>query len=868
MVLELEGNPKTTVVCVYSPTNSSSQEDIDSFYETLSATIQQIPLHNFVSICGDFNAKLGPDDVPFTFNSETNRNGKLLKDLMDEFNLFSSNSSFMKPKGHLWSFEYPNGERTQIDYILFRKKWKNSVHDSRSYSSFSSVCSDHRIVSAKTKLSLRASKTTKPHPLKQIDWKRVAQDSNLSTQYAIEVHNRFSALYSPDITLDNIETTYNHLIKVNQEVALSILPKKPKRSKNISQRVIEARNELKLSSSAYHARPTRNRKSRLDKAKKALDDAYLSAEAAYISGKLDDLSKFYSTRKYQLAWKTVKELSGKNSISSVQIKGGSSKKRIDNWTSHFGKLLGEVPKIPNNSFLPRIQISDLLDIDTSLFSLDELRSVTKQLNPTKAFGPDYISPIIWKSEVFETILLNLCNFCFTHNICPSVWRCSQIIPVPKKGDLSLPTNYRGISLMPIAAKLYNKLILNRLIPFIDPLLRDNQNGFSSGRTTISQILCLRRLLEESELCKLDLSLVFVDFSKAFDSVDRSKMFEILELYGIPQKIISAIKVLYTNSHSKIITSDGETKPFETLAGILQGDTLAPFLFIIVVDYILRVSVDTKSEEGVQLSPKLGTRHQAKHLTDTDFADNIALISRSIQGVQKLLSALEYASNCVGLYLNELKTEHLHKSFTNQPIVDVKTLNNSSLRRVDDYKYLGSFISSSEKDFQIRKGLAWAACNKLHAIWSSKLTDKIKLLTFHTIIEPILLYGSETWTMSKLQEKRLDGTYTRLLMRVKNLSWKNHPTLNIIYGDSPKISDVLRKRRTQFAGHCYRAKNEVISSLMLWKPHHAASRSRKLSFPDVLCRDSGIDKQDLGTAMGDRDVWKEIVNIMISTAVET
>ena len=538
---------------------------------------------------------------------------------------------------------------------------------------------------------------------------------------------------------------------------------------------------------------------------------------------------------------------------------------MDNWTSHFGKLLGEVPKIPNDSFLPRIQISDLLDIDTSLFSLDELRSLTKQLNPTKAFGPDYISPIIWKSEVFETILLNLCNFCFTHNICPSVWRCSQIIPVPKKGDLSLPTNYRGISLMPIAAKLYNKLILNRLIPFIDPLLRDNQNGFRSGRTTISQILCLRRLLEESELCKLDLSLVFVDFSKAFDSVDRSKMFEILELYGIPQKIISAIKVLYTNSHSKIMTSDGETEPFETLAGILQGDTLAPFLFIIVVDYILRVSVDTKSEEGVQLSPKLGTRHQAKHLTDTDFADDIALISRSIQGVQKLLSALEYASNCVGLYLNELKTEHLHKSFTNQPIVDVKTLNNSSLRRVDDYKYLGSFISSSEKDFQIRKGLAWAACNKLHAIWSSKLTDKIKLLTFHTIIEPILLYGSETWTMSKLQEKRLDGTYTRLLMRVKSLSWKNHPTLNIIYGDSSKISDVLRKRRTQFAGHCYRAKNEVISSLMLWKPHHAASRSRKLSFPDVLCRDSGIDKQDLGTAMGDRDVWKEIVNTMISTA---
>ena len=78
------------------------------------------------------------------------------------------------------------------------------------------------------------------------------------------------------------------------------------------------------------------------------------------------------------------------------------------------------------------------------------------------------------------------------------------------------------------------------------------------------------------------------------------MFEILDLYGIPPKIVSAIKVLYTNSCSKILTSDGETPSFETIAGILQGDTLAPFLFIVVVDYVLRVSVDTKYSDGIQL----------------------------------------------------------------------------------------------------------------------------------------------------------------------------------------------------------------------------------------------------------------------------
>ena len=88
---------------------------------------------------------------------------------MEEFNLFSANTSFMKPKSQLWTFEYPKGDRAQLDYILFRKKWRNCEKDSRAYSTFSSVGSDHRVVSATLKLSLRVSKKAVPHPMKGID---------------------------------------------------------------------------------------------------------------------------------------------------------------------------------------------------------------------------------------------------------------------------------------------------------------------------------------------------------------------------------------------------------------------------------------------------------------------------------------------------------------------------------------------------------------------------------------------------------------------------------------------------------------------------------------------------------------------------
>jgi len=164
-------------------------------------------------------------------------------------------------------------------------------------------------------------------------------------------------------------------------------------------------------------------------------------------------------------------------------------------------------------------------------------------------------------------------------------------------------------------------------------------------------------------------------------------------------------------------------------------------------------------------------------------------------------------------------------------------------------------------------MAWSACNKLHNIWKSGLDVFIKVNIFRSLIEPILLYGSGTWTLSKKAEKRLDGCYTRLLMRAKNLSWKRHPTKSQIYGNQPSVSSVVKSRRVQFAGHCLRASSEVISSLILWEPQSIGRRSRKLTFLDTICRDTGLAAEDLKTAMQDRNAWWEIVQAMISTAVE-
>ena len=175
-----------------------------------------------------------------------------------------------------------------------------------------------------------------------------------------------------------------------------------------------------------------------------------------------------------------------------------------------------------------------------------------------------------------------------------------ILPFPKKDDLGLAKNYRGITLTSIAAKIYNAILRNRVEPKIDNTLRKNQNGFRRNRYTTSQILTIRRILEVVRAKNLQATLLFVDFTKAFDSIHRGKMEQILLAYGLPKETVAVITILYRNTKVKVRSSDGDTEYFDIVAWVLQGDTLAPYLFIICLDYVLRTPIDKIRENGFEL----------------------------------------------------------------------------------------------------------------------------------------------------------------------------------------------------------------------------------------------------------------------------
>ena len=139
---------------------------------------------------------------------------------------------------------------------------------------------------------------------------------------------------------------------------------------------------------------------------------------------------------------------------------------------------------------------------------------------------------------------------------------------------------------------------------------------------------------------------------------------------------------------------------------------------------------------------------------------------------------------------------------------------------------------------------------MNTIWKSNLPDSLKRDFFRSVVESVLLYGSSTWTLTKKMEKTIDGTYTRMLRAVLNVSWKSHPTKARLYGPLPPVSHTIRVRRLTFAGHCWRSKDEIVSDLILWHPKHGrASRGRpRKTFINQLLDDTQLQRDTIEAAM--------------------
>ena len=173
------------------------------------------------------------------------------------------------------------------------------------------------------------------------------------------------------------------------------------------------------------------------------------------------------------------------------------------------------------------------------------------------------------------------------------------------------------------------------------------------------------------------------------------------------------------------------------------------------------------ENGFKLTKERSRRYPTKTIINPDYADDIVLLANASAQAKTLLHSLEWAATGISLHVNAYKMEYM--GFNQKG--DISTLNNTSLKLVDKFTYLGSSVSSTKTDIDMWLAKAWTAIDRLSVIWKSDLTDKMKHSFFQAGVMSILLYGCTAWTITKRMEKKIDGNYTRMLRAILNKSWR-------------------------------------------------------------------------------------------------
>ena len=394
--------------------------------------------------------------------------------------------------------------------------------------------------------------------------------------------------------------------------------------------------------------------------------------------------------------------------------------------------------------------------------------------------------------------------------------------LPKKGDRSVCDNWRGVTLLSIPGKILCRIIIERIQEKVNDKIRKEQAGFRKGTGCINQIHILKNIIEQCLEWKQPLYINFVDFRKAFDSINRENLWMILEEYGIPKKLINMIKSIYQNQECAVDHEGTLSEWFEVRTGVRQGCVMSGFLFLIGLDWVLR-RVDQSRAKGMRWG-------RLQKLGDLDFADDIALLAETKRDLKMRSEILEEEARKIGLRINYKKTQvmEINGKEDRRPF----TCNNKELETVSEFTYLGSLITNKGgASAEIKKRLqkARTVFYSLGQIWKSNVfSTRTKMKIFSSNVLSVLLYGAECWSISKSDGDRLDSFQRRCLRAILKIFWPRKITNEELKRrlKFTEVTEVIRKRRWKWIGHVMRMRPSDDSRIaMAWTPPGCRSRGR-------------------------------------------
>ena len=512
---------------------------------------------------------------------------------------------------------------------------------------------------------------------------------------------------------------------------------------------------------------------------------------------------------------------------------------LNRWAEHFQTLFSADRSVDESAIqqIPQQPVKEELD---EAPTLEEVIKATSQLKCGKAAGVDGIPPEIWKhgGAALHSKLYDLFLCCWEQGKLPQDLRDAVIITLYKnKGEKSDCSNYRGITLLSIAGKILARVLLNRLVPAVAELhLPESQCGFRSNRGTTDMVFVLRQLQEKCREQNKGLYVTFVDLTKAFDTVSRNGLWQILERLGCPPKFLSMVMQLHEDQRGQVRKSNDLSEPFTIFNGVKQGCVLAPTLFTIFFSMMLqRATEDLGDEDGIYIRYRTDgslfnlrrlqahTKTLEQLIRELLFADDAALVAHTETALQRVTSCFAEATQLFGLEVSLKKTEVLHQPAPQEAYCPPHiTIGETELKAVQQFTYLGCTISSDariDKEVDNRLAKASSAFGRLHSrVWNNKhLKKATKISVYRAVVLTTLLYGSESWVTYRHHLRLLERFHQRCLRSILNIHWSDYIT-NVEVLQQAGITSVeamLMKTQLRWAGHVSRIEDHRLPKIVLY-----------------------------------------------------
>ena len=511
--------------------------------------------------------------------------------------------------------------------------------------------------------------------------------------------------------------------------------------------------------------------------------------------------------------------------------------------------------------------SELFDDDRVPFELEvteeglpiqrsEVEAAIRQMKRGKAIGEDGV--VVEMVEALGAwgsgVVMQLANKIYDSGQIPTPMQLSTFITIPKKPGAMECNKHRTISIMSQLGKIVLRVILNRVRNKIRPEIPEEQYGFVKGKGTANAIFLLRMICERAIEMQRDVYLCFIDYQKAFDTVRHEEMMRMLARLEVDEKDIRVIRNLYYQQKAAVRVGDELTETVEIKRGVRQGCVMSPDLFTLYGEVIMR---EIEEMEGFSIG--------GRNINNIRYADDTVLVADSVEKLQALVSEVSRASEVKGLKINKEKTECMVVSKRSETPDCPLQIEQEAVNKVEQFQYLGSLVTADARcstEIRRRIGIAKTAFRKMqHLLTNRHLRIQTRKRAVKTYIWSTLLYGCETWTVSKEMEERLEAMEMWCWRRMLKVSWverRSNASILEAIGSRREMMAMVRKRQMAFLGHVMRAgglENLAVTGRI------AGSRSRGRPRKKYLDRMreaiGGVTTQQLLGMTRDRERWRSI-----------